>query len=186
MFLWIDFALALRFLGAVTRGNFVEYRHVLDPDRKEEICLRILHALPAWFGDWKAARQYAKNTRAQFFLCALEDEEPIGFLAAEEHTDAACEIAVMGVLPEYHRQGIGCTLLRLCAHSYVARGYRYLTVKTLADTVGSASHVKTRAFYLACGFEPLEIFETLWNEENPCLYLVKPLFDGQGTKPMEF
>ena len=116
----------------------MEYRHVLDPDRKEEICLRILHALPAWFGDWKAARQYAKNTRAQFFLCALEDEEPIGFLAAEEHTDAACEIAVMGVLPEYHRQGIGCTLL------------------------------------------------TLWNEENPCLYLVKPLFDGQGTKPMEF
>ena len=111
---------------------------------------------------------------------------PIGFLAAEEHTDAACEIAVMGVLPEYHRQGIGCTLLRLCAHSYVARGYRYLTVKTLADTVGSASYVKTRAFYLACGFEPLEIFETLWNEENPCLYLVKPLFDGQGTKPMEF
>ena len=130
MFLWIDFALALRFLGAVTRGNFVEYRHVLDPDRKEEICLRILHALPAWFGDWKAARQYAKNTRAQFFLCALEDEEPIGFLAAEEHTDAACEIAVMGVLPEYHRQGIGCTLLRLCAHSYVAVSYTHLTLPT--------------------------------------------------------
>lgn len=153
---------------------------------KRKSAWRILHALPAWFGDWKAARQYAKNTRAQFFLCALEDEEPIGFLAAEEHTDAACEIAVdgrsAGMSPPRHWR----TLLRLCAHSYVARGYRYLTVKTLADTVGSASYVKTRAFYLACGFEPLEIFETLWNEENPCLYLVKPLFDGQGTKPMEF
>lgn len=54
----------------------------------------------------------------------------------------------MGVLPEYHRQGIGCTLLRLCAHSYVARGYRYLTVKTLADTVGSASYVKRARFIL--------------------------------------
>lgn len=156
----------------------MEYRHVLDPDRKEKICLCILHALPAWFDDWKAARQYAKNARAQFFLCALDREEPVGFLAAEEHTDAACEIAVMGVLPDYHRQGIGRALLGLCAHSYFARGYRYLTVKTLADTVGSASYVKTRAFYLACGFEPLEIFETLWNKENPCLYLVKPLFDG--------
>ena len=54
---------------AANRRNSVEYRHVLDPDRKEKICLCILHALPAWFGDWKAARQYAKNARAQFFLC---------------------------------------------------------------------------------------------------------------------
>lgn len=163
----------------------MEYRHVLDPGRKEKICLRILDALPEWFGDRQAVKQYAKNARAQCFLCALDGEEPVGFLAAEAHTDAAAEIAVMGILPNYHRQGVGRALLEMCARSYFARGYRYLTVKTLADTADSASYVKTRAFYLACGFEPLEIFETLWNKENPCLYLVKPLFDGQGMESME-
>ena len=101
-----------------------------------------------------------------FSSCALEDEEPIGFLAAEEHTDAACEIAVMGVLPvispprhwlhliEAVRAQLCCARLPLphgenaCRHG----GQRFLC--------------ETRAFYLACGFEPLEIFETLWNEET--------------------
>jgi len=172
----------------------VEYRHVLDPDRKEEICRRILLALPAWFGNLRAVRQYARGTREQFFLCVLDGEEPVGFLgeepvgflAAQEHNEVACEIAVMGILPDYHRRGIGHTLLELCARSFRARGYRYLTVKTLADTADSAAYVKTRAFYLAEGFEPLEIFETLWDEGNPCLYLVKPLFDGQGADDMDF
>ena len=30
-----------------------------------------------------------------------------------------------------------------------------------------------RAFYLACGFRPLEEFPTLWGPENPALQLVK-------------
>lgn len=154
----------------------MEYRHVLDLDRKEEICRCILLALPAWFGDLKAVAQYARTARGQFFLCALDGEEPVGFLAMQEHTDAACEIAVMGVLPAYHRGGIGRMLMGACVRFCRARGYRYLTVKTLADTAGSAAYVKTRAFYLACGFEPLEIFETLWDAENPCLFLAKPLF----------
>ncbi len=164
----------------------MEYRHVLDPDRKEKICRCILLALPAWFGDLKAIRQYARGVREQFFLCAVENEEPVGFLAVQEHTDVACEITVMGVLPACHRQGIGRRLIELCVRSYRARGYRYLTVKTLADTADSSSYVKTRAFYLACGFEPLEIFETLWNAENPCLFLCKPLFEAQGDSEQDF
>lgn len=163
----------------------MEYRHVLDLDRKEEICRRVLLALPAWFGDHRAVRQYAKGAREQFFLCALDGEEPVGFLAAQDRTDAACEIAVMGILPAYHRRRIGHTLLDLCARSFCSRGYRYLTVKTLAGTAGSAAYVKTRAFYLAEGFEPLEIFETLWDRDNPCLYLVKPLFTMQDDQPMD-
>ena len=163
----------------------MEYRHVLDPDRKEKICLRILHALPAWFGDWKAARQYAKNTRAQFFLCALEDEEPLAFSQLRSIPTRRVKLRdgrSAGISPPRHwlhlieavRAQLCCARLPLphgenaCRHG----GQRFLC--------------ETRAFYLACGFEPLEIFETLWNEENPCLYLVKPLFDGQGTKPMEF
>lgn len=28
-------------------------------------------------------------------------------------------------------------------------------------------------FYLNQGFYPLEVFTNLWNEENPCLFLIK-------------
>lgn len=164
----------------------MEYRHVLDPDRKEEICRCILLALPAWFSDLKAVRQYAKQAREQFFLCAMDGEDPVGFLAALERSFVACEITVMGVLPSFHRRGIGQKLLEACARSFRARGYHYLTVKTLADTADSASYVKTRAFYLAEGFEPLEIFETLWNKDSPCLYMVKPLFELQEDYDLDF
>lgn len=163
----------------------MEYRHVLDPDRKERICLPILKALPEWFGDRKAVRRYAHEAREQFFLCAFDGEAPIGFLTVREHTDAACEITVMGVLPAFHRRGAGRELMARCARFYRSRGFRYLTVKTLADTTDSAAYVKTRAFYLSCGFEPLEIFDTLWDADNPCLYLVKPLFAMQADQPLD-
>ena len=35
------------------------------------------------------------------------------------------------------------------------------------------NYARTRAFYLAMGFRPLEEFTQLWNEQNPCLLMVK-------------
>lgn len=73
----------------------MEYRHVLDRIVKRKsacaFCMRCLLGLATG----KRLGSMQRIPGAQFFLCALEDEEPIGFLAAEEHTDAACEIAVM-------------------------------------------------------------------------------------------
>ena len=53
------------------------------------------------------------------------------------------------------------------------QGIEYLQVKTLSDTHPDAAYARTRAFYMAVGFRPLEEFKTLWNEENPCLLMVK-------------
>ena len=34
-------------------------------------------------------------------------------------------------------------------------------------------YAKTRKFYLKSGFKPLEVFPLLWDESNPCLFMVK-------------
>ena len=45
-------------------------------------------------------------------------------------------------------------------------------MKTLGPSYPDAGYAKTRSFYLARGFVPLEEIHGLW-EQNPCLLLVK-------------
>ncbi len=55
-----------------------------------------------------------------------------------------------------------------------AEGVRFLQVKTLGESRPDANYARTRQFYLACGFTPLEELTDLW-PGNPCLLLVKAL-----------
>lgn len=57
------------------------------------------------------------------------------------------------------------------------RHRRYLTVKTRGPSAPTPSpeYDETRAFYRACGFAALEEFKTLWNPENPALFMAKAL-----------
>jgi hypothetical protein len=48
-----------------------------------------------------------------------------------------------------------------------ADGVEFLQVKTLAPSKPDDGYDKTRAFYLAYGFRPLEEFRDLWDAENP-------------------
>ncbi len=52
-------------------------------------------------------------------------------------------------------------------------GVGYLTVKTLDESAVYEPYDRTQAFYFKNGFTPLEVFTTFWNEENPCLFLIK-------------
>jgi hypothetical protein len=47
-------------------------------------------------------------------------------------------------------------------------------VKTLGPSRANAAYAATRRFYEAVGFEPIEEFSDLW-EENPCLFMIKAL-----------
>jgi hypothetical protein len=55
------------------------------------------------------------------------------------------------------------------------RGVEYLQVKTLGPSHPDEGYARTRAFYFALGFRPLEEFEQLWDADNPCLLMVKSL-----------
>lgn len=51
----------------------------------------------------------------------------------------------------------------------------FLHLKTLSDSDPDRHYAKTRAFYLAVGFRPLEELTALWGKDNPCLLMVKRL-----------
>ena len=81
----------------------------------------------------------------------------------------------MGVRRARHGQGLGTALLGSRARrTSAARGVEYLQVKTLGPSDPDEGYARTRAFYEARGFVPLEEIHGLW-EHNPCLLMVKRL-----------
>jgi len=151
----------------------IEIDEVEVPEERSALCERVLRALPDWFGVEEALRGYVEDAaRRQLFAARLNGREA-GFAALKEHTAWAAELCVMGVLPWAHRQGVGRALIGRCEAACRQKGVEYLTVKTLADTHPDEGYADTRRFYLAMGFKPVEVFPTLWGEDNPCLMMVK-------------
>lgn len=139
------------------------------------LCEPVLRALPQRFGIEEATRQYVRDIDVLPTFLALDGHAVAGFLTLKQHTDHAAEIHVMGVRPERHRQGVGRALVSR-AEAHLGRlGIEYLQVKTLSPAHPDEGYARTRAFYTALGFRPLEDFPTLWGEQNPCLQMIKAL-----------
>ena len=147
---------------------------ITDEARKERIAREILSALPDWFGIPESTRAYIEASRELPFWAAFEDGKAVGFLTLQETGPKTVEICVMGVLPEYHRRGIGAELWNEAKAYAKAQGNLYAQVKTVA--VGRyPEYDRTNAFYRAMGFEELECFPTLWDARNPCQVYVQYL-----------
>lgn len=144
---------------------------------QSHLCEPILRALPDWFGIEAATRQYVADTAVLPTFLATVENQPVGFLTLKQHTPHAAEIHVMGILPAWHRSGVGRALLA-ASEAYLREiGVEFLQVKTLSSKHPDSGYGRTRQFYLAVGFRPLEEFPTLWGEANPCLQLIKKLWN---------
>ena len=66
-------------------------------------------------------------------------------------------------------------MLRHLEAHLAADGVEFLQVKTLSAARADVGYDTTRAFYLACGFRPLEEFPTPWEPSNPALQLIKTI-----------
>jgi len=150
-------------------------RQVEAPEKKARICNDVLRALPSWFGVEASIVDYVEKTQGMPFWAAFDGDAPVGFVALKAHTPYAAEVCVMGVLRAYHRQGIGKALIKCCEAHCIERTMAYLTVKTLDESGESESYDKTRRFYMAMGFRPLEVFPLYWDADNPCLLMAKHL-----------
>lgn len=143
-------------------------------------CVAILRALPQWFGMEQSIINYGIEIAQLPTFVAQQDTEMIGFLTVKVHNPYAAELYVMGVRPEHHRRGIGKALI-LAAERYLQQqGIEYLQVKTISARDESPNYAKTRAFYAAVGFRPLEELTELWSAENPCLLMVKWIGTGNN------
>jgi GNAT superfamily N-acetyltransferase len=138
-------------------------------------CMPILRELPDWFGLEAALLEYEKQIDTLPTFLASANSHIVGFLSLKQHYPHSAEIYVMGVRLEAQRGGIGRALVE-AAESYArSLGVEYLQVKTLGTSNPDPGYAKTRTFYEAMGFCPLEEFRQIWDENNPCLILVKRL-----------
>jgi ribosomal protein S18 acetylase RimI-like enzyme len=85
----------------------------------------------------------------------------VGFVSVKTHTDFAAEVYVMGVKRSWHRRGIGRALIEAVVALAISQGVRFLTVKTLSPSNDDPNYARTRLFYEAVGFLPIEEFPML-------------------------
>lgn len=137
-------------------------------------CERILRSLPQWFGIEASLREYVADAE-RFPTFFAVDPEPMAFITVRQHFAQSWELHCMAVHAARRGNGVGRRL-----HAHVegwlrSRGAAVLQVKTLAAEHPSAEYAQTRGFYAAMGYQPLEVFPTLWGPRLPVLQLVKPL-----------
>ena len=152
----------------------IQYRKLEAPDQKRAAARAILEALPEWFGNVEPREEYIRNSGSQPCFAAFDGEKPVGFLCLKETGRATVELAVMGVLKGYHRQGIGKTLFTMAKAEACQRGYAFMQVKTV-QLGRYAEYDRTNRFYLSLGFQEFEVFPSLWDEWNPCQVYVMAL-----------
>lgn len=134
---------------------------------KRNIARHILESLTDWFGISDAREEYIADSAGKPFFCAFKDDTPVGFIYLKETGRHTVELAVMGVLKEHHRAGIGRKLFQEAKAEAQKQGYSFIQVKTVQ--MGKYDNYDaTNRFYISLGFKELEVFPTLWDEQNPC------------------
>ena len=149
-------------------------KQIEDKNEKQKIAREVLEALTEWFEVEESREGYISDSKDWIFFAAEEDGKYAGFLCLKETGKATVELAVMGVKKEFHRHGIGRQLFNEAKKTAAAIGYSFMQVKTVKMGVYDDYDITNR-FYLACGFQEFEVFETLWDEANPCQIYVMSL-----------
>ena len=152
----------------------MDVRVITNNAEKSEIARSVLEALTAWFEVPESREAYIRDSTDKDFFCAFENGKPVGFLYLKQTGSATVELAVMGVLQPYHRKGVGRALFEKAKETAREKGYAFMQVKTVQ--MGKyEDYDKTNLFYISLGFKELEVFPTLWDEDNPCQIYIMAL-----------
>ena len=147
---------------------------IKDSETKRVIARKILEALHDWFEVDESREKYISDCKDWIFLAAKENDEYAGFLCLKETGKDTVELAVMGVLKEFHRHGLGRQLFEAAKKIASDAGYSFMQVKTVKMGVYPDYDITNR-FYLSCGFKELEVINEIWGDENPCQIYVQYL-----------
>ena len=123
--------------------------------------MEIVRALPQWFSE-TGIKHIEIDLKYQRGLVATKDDRIIGFFTFYVYEGQA-QLAWIGVLPEFHRQGIGRLLLTALIETLKTDGIGLLKVNTLGDSVDYSPYEFTRAFYSSLGFRESQRIQ----QDNP-------------------
>lgn len=104
---------------------------ILNKGEKSVIARNILESLVEWFEIEEGREKFIAECVDQIFIAAKENGMTVGFLCLQETGKDTVELAVMGVLKEYHRQGIGRKMFMMAKDIAHEKGYSFVS-----DTVG--------------------------------------------------
>ena len=145
-----------------------------DPNKKRAAAREVLEDLTQWFEVEESREGFIRDCADQLFLAAEDNGKIIGFLCLKQTGNATVELAVMGVMKEFHRNGIGRQLVEKAKEVAKAQGFEFMQVKTVKMGMYE-DYDRTNFFYISCGFKELEVFPLLWDEANPCQIYVMAL-----------
>lgn len=152
----------------------MEIRILNDKTEKQATARAVLEALTEWFEVPEYREGYIRESADLPFFAAYDGDRPAGFLCLKETGRDTAELHVMGVLKEYHRQGVGKKLFERAKEEAARMGYSFMQVKTV-QMGRYPDYDDTNRFYLALGFKEFEVFPLLWDEANPCQVYVMSL-----------
>jgi ribosomal protein S18 acetylase RimI-like enzyme len=155
----------------------MEYKIVAvnDASKKKEYTEKILRKLPAWFGNEKSLQGYVDTVHQYPYWAAFDGEKCIGFSSGKIHYNRTGDIYVCGVDPDYHGKGAGTLLYKETEKYFIGNNCKYSIVKTLSEKAVYGPYEKTRSFYRKMGFEELITLTEMWDEDNPCLIMIKTI-----------
>jgi len=149
---------------------------ILDDEEKSVYTKEILEKLPEWFGNRQALIEYVEAVKEYPYWAAMDEKSNcVGFFSAKIHYGHTGDIFVCGVDPKIHHNGVGKALYNAVEHYFARNGCKYVIVKTLSDRVDFEPYARTRRFYESMGFEYLVTLTEMWDENNPCLIMIKAL-----------
>ena len=153
----------------------IKIKEIQDELVKSKITELILRQLPEWFGNEKALLDYIETVKEKLYYAAYDGDNAVGFICIKFNNKYTADIYVTGILKDYHRRGIGKELVKIVEQDLIKKGYKFFMVKTLGESSDYEFYKRTREFYKGVGFYPLEEFKEIWDEDNPCLIMIKSL-----------
>ena len=137
-------------------------------------------SLRQWFTEL-GVQQIAGDLRTQKGLVALEDENVAGFVTYAVAVDErVAELTWIAVHPNFHRKGIGRSLVEALEEVLVSLGVSAIEVSTVADTVEYEPYTRTRSFYHALGFLDVRVDRGWYPSGDDRLLLRKLLTERTG------
>ncbi len=155
-------------------------RFIEDASERKKISRQILESLNEWFEIEDSRERYIAESADQPFWVSVNDDVYEGFLCLKETGKATMELAVMGVIKECHRKGIGRRLFAAAKDYAAIKGYEFIQVKTVRTGIYDDYDI-TNEFYKSLGFKELEVLPDYWDEANPCQIYIMSLKSAVAT-----
>ena len=158
----------------IERNTKTLIERITDKKKKQDITRHILEALPEWFEVEQSREQYIRECADWLYFAAVDDGKAVGFMCLKQTGKDTAELAVTGVLKEYHRKGLGRQMFEAARKSAADEGFSFMQVKTVRMGMYE-DYDRTNKFYISLGFKEFEVFEDYWDKDNPCQIYVMSL-----------